>query len=64
MATEPSDVRFTELRDYVERTFRPVADNKDLQFTVHLADDLPRSIFTDAKRLQQVLRNWISPPSS
>ncbi len=60
MATEPGDVSFPELREYVERTFRPVAENKDLQFHVDLAPNLPRFIHTDAKRLQQVLRNLLS----
>jgi CheY-like chemotaxis protein len=60
MSTEPGDVRFTDLRDYVERTFRPVAENKDLQFHVDLAEGLPRTIHTDPKRLQQVLRNLLS----
>ncbi len=60
MAAEPGDVRFTDLRDYVERTFRPVAENKDLQFHVELTPGLPRSIYTDPKRLQQVLRNLLS----
>jgi signal transduction histidine kinase/DNA-binding response OmpR family regulator len=60
MAIEVSEVPFPELRDYVDRTFRPVAENKDLQFTVELAPDLPRAVYTDAKRLQQVLRNLLS----
>jgi HAMP domain-containing protein/CheY-like chemotaxis protein/signal transduction histidine kinase len=60
MATEPSDVRFSEMRDYVERTFRPVAENKDLQFSVDLAPGLPRAVYTDPKRLQQVIRNLLS----
>jgi CheY-like chemotaxis protein/HAMP domain-containing protein len=60
MATEPGDVRFTDLREYVERTFRPVAENKDLHFHVDLAEGLPRAVHTDPKRLQQVLRNLLS----
>ncbi|HZY84562.1 MAG TPA: response regulator, partial [Gemmataceae bacterium] len=60
MATEPGEVHFAELREYVERTFRPVAENKDLQFHVDLAANLPRFVHTDAKRLQQVLRNLLS----
>jgi signal transduction histidine kinase/CheY-like chemotaxis protein/HAMP domain-containing protein len=59
MATELSEVRFPDLRDYVERTFRPMADNKDLQFHVDLGEGLPRTMRTDAKRLQQVLRNLL-----
>src|SRR5262249_47557309 len=54
------EVPFPDLQDYVQRTFQPVADDKDLQFDVELADDLPRAIYTDPKRLQQVLRNLLS----
>src|SRR5262249_23261543 len=57
MAVEPRDVPFPEVHEYVERTFRPVADNRDLQLSVELADGLPPAIHTDNKRLQQVLRN-------
>jgi signal transduction histidine kinase/CheY-like chemotaxis protein/HAMP domain-containing protein len=60
MAVDVSDVPFTDLRDYVERTFGPVAETKDLALEVELAEGLPRAIATDAKRLQQVLRNLLS----
>jgi signal transduction histidine kinase len=60
MTVEVNEVSFTDLRDYLERTFRPMAENKDLSFTVDLADDLPKGVYTDSKRLQQVLRN-LSP---
>ncbi|HEX8201799.1 MAG TPA: response regulator, partial [Isosphaeraceae bacterium] len=60
MAIEVGEVPFGDLREYVERTFRPVAETKDLALGVELADDLPRAIATDAKRLQQVLRNLLS----
>jgi HAMP domain-containing protein/CheY-like chemotaxis protein len=48
------------LADFVERTFRPVADQKLLQFGVTLAAGLPGSIVTDEQRLQQVLKNLLS----
>ena len=54
-------VRFSELRDFCLRTFRHVADGKGLEFTVELGDTLAAdSIVTDAKRLQQVLKNLLS----
>jgi signal transduction histidine kinase/DNA-binding response OmpR family regulator/HAMP domain-containing protein len=52
--------RFSELLGYVERTFREVAQNKGLGFTVELAPGLPPVIQTDEKRLQQVLKNLLS----
>jgi CheY-like chemotaxis protein/signal transduction histidine kinase/HAMP domain-containing protein len=60
MPVEVSEVGFAELQEYVERTFQPVADNRDLLFTVELAAGLPPAAQTDAKRLQQVLRNLLS----
>jgi CheY-like chemotaxis protein len=46
--------------DYVERTFRPVADQKALAFHARLAEGLPDAIVTDEQRLQQVLKNLLS----
>src|SRR5439155_18389299 len=54
------DVGFGELGDYVDRTFRHFADSKKLAFEVDLAPSLPRAVQTDAKRLQQILKNLLS----
>jgi HAMP domain-containing protein/CheY-like chemotaxis protein/signal transduction histidine kinase len=55
-----TDVPVTEVRDFVERTFRPVAEQKSLPFLVELAPDIPSALFTDGQRLQQVLKNLLS----
>ena len=60
MEVSVSDIAFQELRDYVERNFREVAQDKGLGFDIDLADNLPESIRTDPQRLQQVLRNLLS----
>jgi HAMP domain-containing protein/CheY-like chemotaxis protein len=60
MAVEIGQVRFSNLRDYVDQTFRQVAEEKGLQFTVELDSDLPPWIDTDDMRLRQVLRNLLS----
>jgi HAMP domain-containing protein/CheY-like chemotaxis protein/signal transduction histidine kinase len=60
MAIELGHVQFGDLREFAERTFRPVAETKDLAMEVELAENLPASINTDAKRLQQILRNLLS----
>ncbi len=54
------EVWFRDLSDYVERTFRHVAEAKRLSFDLTLSPDLPRAMHTDAKRLQQVLKNLLS----
>jgi signal transduction histidine kinase/DNA-binding response OmpR family regulator/HAMP domain-containing protein len=60
MAVELDDLLLTDVRDYVLRTFRHVADGKGLQFSVELDNDLPKVMATDIKRLQQVLKNLLS----
>lgn len=60
MDVEPSELALDEVCGYVEQAFKPQAEEKGLDFSVTLADDLPESIVTDAQRLQQILRNLIS----
>ena len=54
------EVPFRDLHDYVDRTFRHVAESKKLDFAVDVAPNIPRSLHTDAKRLQQILKNLLS----
>jgi HAMP domain-containing protein/signal transduction histidine kinase/CheY-like chemotaxis protein len=60
VVVEVGEVRFRELTDYVERTFRHVAAAKELAFDIELDPRLPRSFVTDAKRLQQIIKNMLS----
>jgi hypothetical protein len=60
MAVDVTTVPFTEVRKFVEGTFRQVADLKGLQFQVELDPALPPALQTDTKRLQQVLKNLLS----
>jgi HAMP domain-containing protein/CheY-like chemotaxis protein/signal transduction histidine kinase len=53
-------LRFTDLHDYVQRTFRHVAEAKSLDFEIELDPELPVNMFTDTQRLEQVLRNLLS----
>jgi len=61
MDVEVGSVRYSEVRDFCLRTFRHVADGKGLDFSIELEESLPAEIIiTDAKRLQQVLKNLLS----
>jgi len=61
MDVDIGGVRFSELQDYCSKTFRHVADGKGLDFNIELGDSLWTEIMhTDAKRLQQVLKNLLS----
>ena len=57
---ELSNVPFQKLSDHIERTFRPMAESKRLGFAIDLDPNLPASVCTDEKRLQQVLKNLLS----
>jgi signal transduction histidine kinase len=60
MDVEPTEVRFDEIRAYVEQAFGPQAEEKGLDFQVRVSKDLPTALVTDAQRLQQILRNLLS----
>jgi CheY-like chemotaxis protein len=60
MEVEINRIAFTELKDYVERTFRQIAHNKGLDFMINIDPALPPAIYTDQRRLQQVLKNLLS----
>jgi HAMP domain-containing protein/signal transduction histidine kinase/CheY-like chemotaxis protein len=60
VVVDVGELRLGDLQSYVERTFRHVAEQKGLDFTIDLRPDLPRSVFTDAKRLQQVIKNLLA----
>ncbi len=60
MEVNPADMPLAEVRDYVERAFRPVAEQKGLAFTVEILPDAPSPIHTDGQRLQQILKNLLS----
>jgi signal transduction histidine kinase/CheY-like chemotaxis protein/HAMP domain-containing protein len=60
VVVDPSEVEFDELQQYVERTFRHVAEAKNLDFVARLDPGLPASMLTDSKRLQQIIKNLLS----
>jgi signal transduction histidine kinase/DNA-binding response OmpR family regulator len=60
MDVHPADVAVAGVVEYVEATFRPLTAEKDLRFSVRIADDVPRTLYSDQHRLQQVLRNLLS----
>jgi HAMP domain-containing protein/CheY-like chemotaxis protein len=60
VTVEPEAITFKALRDSVERTFHHVAESKNLTFQVEIDNTLPLSFTSDAKRLQQILKNLLS----
>jgi len=60
VVVEGSELRLDDLRGYVARTFTHVAESKNVDFNIHFDSSLPKSMFTDAKRLQQIIKNLLS----
>ncbi|HEX8213541.1 MAG TPA: HAMP domain-containing protein [Longimicrobium sp.] len=60
MEISPTNVYMKDITAYVDRSFRPVADQKGLQLNLAVDEEVPESIFSDGQRLQQVLKNLLS----
>ncbi|MDB5264426.1 MAG: putative histidine kinase, atypical hybrid, partial [Adhaeribacter sp.] len=60
VTVEVEEITFSGLRESIDRNFRHVAEAKDLPFHIRFSKDLPRSMNSDPKRLQQILKNLLS----
>ncbi|WP_417629242.1 HAMP domain-containing protein [Planobispora longispora] len=60
MDVRPQIVPLTKLLDYVETTFRPLTVDRGLVFEVQVGPGVPRDLYADERRIQQILRNLLS----
>ncbi|MEH2063730.1 MAG: response regulator [Nostoc sp.] len=60
MSLDIEQIAFADLETSLEQTFRQVAHNKEVSFTIELDEKLPPTIYNDSKRLQQVLKNLLT----
>jgi HAMP domain-containing protein/CheY-like chemotaxis protein/signal transduction histidine kinase len=60
VTVDAQEVFVANLTEAIARPFRHEADNRQLSFDVEIDPHLGRSITTDSKRLQQVLKNLLS----
>ena len=60
MELHPKHVPLTKLLDYVHATFQPLTLDRGLAFEVAVGENVPRELYSDEQRLQQVLRNLLS----
>ena len=60
VTVDAEEILFSSLLEMVARPFRHEAETRQLSFDVHVDQDVGRSIVTDSKRLQQVLKNLLS----
>jgi CheY-like chemotaxis protein/two-component sensor histidine kinase len=60
VAVDVSEVRIDDLHRSIERSFRHFAESKHLDFRIDIEQPLPKSLVTDVKRLQQIIKNLLS----
>ncbi|MHB1352180.1 MAG: response regulator [Thiobacillus sp.] len=54
------DVQLGALRSFVEQTFRHIAEDRKLEFSVDFDAALPETMLTDERRVKQILKNLLS----
>jgi signal transduction histidine kinase/CheY-like chemotaxis protein/HAMP domain-containing protein len=60
VSIEVGEMPVASLKQHMERTFRQLAADKNLDFNVDFDASLPATIRTDEKRLQQIVLNLLS----
>ncbi|WP_405893913.1 HAMP domain-containing protein [Streptomyces sp. NBC_00104] len=60
MDVRPKRLPLIKLLDYVHATFRPLTLDRGLAFDVTVGENVPREMYSDEQRLQQILRNLLS----
>ena len=60
VTVEAEEIAFSSLRESVERSFRHIAESKNLPFVVEFDPELPPAFTSDSKRLQQIIKNLLS----
>jgi HAMP domain-containing protein/CheY-like chemotaxis protein/signal transduction histidine kinase len=60
VSVDAEEIFFSSLQEMVVRPFRHEAESRSLAFEVQADPNLDRSMITDSKRLQQVLKNLLS----
>jgi CheY-like chemotaxis protein/signal transduction histidine kinase len=60
VSVQAEEVFFASLLDMIARPFRHEAEGRRLNFEIDTDPNLTRSLVTDSKRLQQVLKNLLS----
>jgi HAMP domain-containing protein/signal transduction histidine kinase/DNA-binding response OmpR family regulator len=60
ISTNIAPVHISEISSFVETTFRPISEARNLKFHIDIGQDLPTSMDTDIQRLNQILKNLLS----
>ena len=51
---------FDELKDYIDKTFLPLTDEKGLKLDIKISKDVPKYINSDIQRVNQIIKNLFS----
>ncbi|MFB6674016.1 ATP-binding protein, partial [Streptomyces sp. NPDC056390] len=60
MDVHPKKLPLNKLLDYVRATFQPLSGDRGLSFDITVGENVPRELYSDEQRLQQILRNLLS----
>jgi len=60
MPIDPKEVNIRSIQEYVEQTFRHMAEQKGLGFEIKMDTKTPAAMYTDVNRLHQILKNLLS----
>jgi signal transduction histidine kinase/CheY-like chemotaxis protein len=55
-----SSVRIADIASFVETTFKPISEAKNIKFTIETDESLALHMETDEQRLNQILKNLLS----
>ncbi|MBR9985718.1 MAG: response regulator [Desulfosarcina sp.] len=53
-------VRVQSIADAIQVSFAPLAEQRGIRFAIHVAQDVPERLITDRKRVEQIVKNFLS----
>lgn len=56
----PEEAALSELAEFVERHFEPIAEQQGIAYKVMVEDDVPGIMYTDELKLRQILKNLLA----
>ena len=60
MAVSLAPVTIRSIADTMREIFSPLAEQKKVAFSTHVAPEVPERVFTDRKRIGQIVKNFLS----
>ena len=57
---EASAVAIQSIVNAMQASFSPLAEQSGVRFSIHLADGVPRQLISDRKRIEQIVKNFLS----